>query len=283
VNQAVIAATLGLGEHEVDDRTAVHVAWKGVFAAAAADRPLVVVIEDLHWASDSILDAVEHLSQPHDGIPILVLTSARPELFDRRPEWPARRRNYLALSLQPLDSGDVESLVRQLAPAEDFQAAVAAARRADGNPVFVGEMVKALLATAGKPHPLPDTVQSAILARLDLLSADHRRLLQIGSVLGLEFPTGWVTAITGVADENAAFQHLVDEEYLLSKPGDVHEFRHILLRDVAYTTLTRAERADLHRRAGDWLAEDAAGRAAPPWSRAAAPPALRRARAGRAK
>ncbi len=107
----LLAATVGAGEIEVTDRSALLAAWRTFFEIAARRTPLVLVFEDLHWSSDSLLDLFEFVMQPRGELPLLMIALTRPELLDRRPAWGGGRRNYISISLEPLSDADTATLV----------------------------------------------------------------------------------------------------------------------------------------------------------------------------
>jgi class 3 adenylate cyclase/tetratricopeptide (TPR) repeat protein len=267
----IVAATVGGGEVEGIDRSILADAWRSLIERAAAEAPLVLAIEDLHWSSDSLLDLVEAVLQPRADSPLLMVVLARPELLDRRSAWGGGRRNYVSLSLEPLDDPEVETLVEHLldGPAPEIVRLVV--DRAEGNPFYAGEIVRSIVertpdlrdaeAVASALRALPDTVQATLLARIDVLPGPVRRTLQLGAVFGRTFRRdGIATVEPGLATEvEASVEELIDRD-LVRPTGDAVTFRHILIREVAYSTLPRAERARLHRAAADWLASRALGR-----------------------
>ena len=258
---SLLAATVGVGEEGVLDRAALYAAWRTTIEAAAKDEPLVIVFEDLHWSSDSLLDLVEFVMQPRGTAAVLMIALTRPELLDRRPTWGGGRRNHLALSLEPLADGAIGQLVEHLLESDQPDVAQRIVERAEGNPFYAGELVRAFMERGGSLEGLPDTVQATVLARLDGLAEDQRRLVQIGAVFGRSFRANGVEAI---APELAGRAHGVCEELIekdLIRPSgaDAYVFRHILIREVAYQTLPRATRAKLHAAAAAWIEAGAAG------------------------
>ena len=268
----LLAATLGSGEVEGVERAALFAAWRSLVERAAARRPLVLVIEDLHWSSDSLLDLIEAVLQPRGAAPLLMLVLARPELLDRRPAWGGGRRNYVSLALEPLGDDAVRRLVEQLleGPAPEIVRRVVA--RAEGNPFYAGEIVRSILERApGLNDPaaveaavaaLPDSVQATVLARIDLLPPAARRALQVGSVFGRSFGMGGLESVEPefAVDMAGAVDDLVDRDLVRPAAADSYDFRHILIREVAYGTLPRTERSRLHAAAGRWLETTASGR-----------------------
>lgn len=266
-----LAATVGAAEEEAPDPAALFAAWRGAIELATRREPHVIVFEDLHWSSDSLLDLVEFVMQPRGDAPILMLVLTRPELLDRRPNWGGGRRNHLALALEPLSDEAVRGIVSHLieSPRPDVVDRVVA--RAEGNPFYAGELVRALVDRLGHDASaqaidqalasLPDTVQATVLARLDLLSPDERRALQVGAVLGRSFRPAGLTALDPqLARPETTCDALAERDLIRPSGGDSYVFRHILIREVAYQMLPRAERARLHALAGDWLERGAAGR-----------------------
>jgi class 3 adenylate cyclase len=256
----LLAATIGAGETEVGDRSALLAAWRTFFEIAARREPLVLVFEDLHWSSDSLLDLFEFVMQPRGDLPLLMIALTRPELLDRRPSWGGGRRNYTSISLEPLSDRDTAQLVDRLlggCPAELVDRIV---RRAEGNPFFAGELIRSVAERPGADQ-LPDTVQATVLARLDLLDPDERRIIQLGSVFGRAFrPQGLLALEPSLQGVDQVIDRLTDKDLLRATGADIFAFRHILIREVAYQTLTRAERGRLHAAAAGWLESLARGR-----------------------
>jgi tetratricopeptide (TPR) repeat protein len=267
-----LAATFGGGEGEPIERTELFSAWRSAVELAANERPLVVVVEDLHWSSDSLLDLIDVVLQPRGDAPLLMIVLARPELLDRRPTWGGGRRNYVSVALEPLDDPAIGALVDFLLrspPPEVVQTVVA---RAEGNPFYAGELARTIserapslddpAAVRAVITALPDTVHATVLSRLDLLPTAARHLIQVGAVFGRSFSVAGVAALAPeMADEMPeAVEHLLEHDLIRVSEGDQLTFRHILIREVGYNTLPRVERARLHGAAGTWLASEAAGR-----------------------
>ncbi|MEO5705144.1 MAG: adenylate/guanylate cyclase domain-containing protein [Candidatus Limnocylindrales bacterium] len=265
----LLAATIGASEIE-GDRIALFAAWRRLVELAAERTPLVLVIEDLHWSSDSLLDLVESMLQPRADVPLVMIALARPELLDRRPGWGGGRRNAISIALEPLPSVAVAALVADLldSPAPEIVDAVVA--RAEGNPFYAGEIVRSLVDRLGPvPDPaavasaiaaLPDTVHATVLARLDALESVSRRVVQLGAVIGRTFEPRAIPAVdTNLTGESVAtaIEDLLDRDLVRSSARGAVTFRHILIREVAYNTLPRAERARIHGAAGRWLDTEA--------------------------
>jgi class 3 adenylate cyclase len=267
----LLAATIGAGEPEVIDRTALFAAWRTAIEVAARRSPLVLVFEDLHWSSDSLLDLVEVIVQPRGDAAVLMIALTRPELLDRRPGWGGGRRNYVAMSLEPLNDDSVAQLVRHRIGSSAPQIVERVVFRAEGNPFFASEIVQSirervlsLSDVAAVEHTLatlPDTIQATILARLDLLEPEERRVLQLGAVFGRAFRADGIAALGPdlASDTDSLLDRLVQKDLIRPSAGDSFAFRHILIREVAYQTLLRAERADLHAAAARRLEARAGG------------------------
>ncbi len=267
-----LSATVGIGDVEVADRDALFAAWRVLVEAAAVRSPLVLVFEDLHWSSDTLLDLVEFVMHPRGDVPVLMIALARPELLDRRPGWGGGQRNYVSFVLEPLRNDAVRSLAVHLLGEEIPDIVTRVVDRAEGNPFYAGEIVRAVMERVPSLRDrasveqvlavLPDTVQTTVLARLDLLPEAERRVLQLGAVFGRAFRPPGIVALA--PDLGAEISHVVDrleqKELIHRSDGDRWAFRHILIREVAYQTLPRAERARLHAAAARWLETVAVGR-----------------------
>ncbi len=273
---ALLASTLGAGETETTDRAALFAAWRTFIEVASRRAPLVVAVEDLHWSSDTLLDLFEYVLQPRGGTRSLLIAIARPELLDRRPAWGGGRRNHSSIALEPLDDAATSKLVATLAEGAPQALVDAVVARAEGNPFFAGEIVRALIedvrsfsdptALEAAVARLPDTVQATVLARLDSLPAEERETLRVGSVFGRSFRPIAVAALHEVSgrppdeDIDLLCERLAERDLIRPSGADGYTFRHILIREVAYSTLPRATRALLHGAAGRWLEERSVGR-----------------------
>jgi len=256
---------VGLGGEAAGGREESFAAWQRLIEAIADHAPLVLVLEDLHWADDGTLDFVEHLVDWTSDVPLLVLCTSRPELLERRPSWGGGRLNSLTIALAPLsDEASAELLAELLGrPALDADVQARLLRQAGGNPLYAEEYARMLGAGAG--GELPDSVQGIIAARLDQLDPPEKQLLQNAAVLGKVFWRGGVEALGAHAADDLV-QRLVRKEFLRrerssSIAGEQElAFRHALVRDVAYAQLPRAARAEKHRLAAEWIAATSASR-----------------------
>jgi predicted ATPase len=236
-------------------------AWRRFVEGLAEDRPLVLVFEDLHWADEDLLDFVDHLVEWATGVPLLVVATARPELLSRRPGWGGGKPNSLTISLSSLSDDETARLLADLLGAvlpADTQAELLA--RAGGNPLYAEEFAR-MLRDRGRLGELPETVQGLIAARVDLLEPDQKRLLQDAAVIGKRFWAGALASVSGadLATLEAPLHALGRKEFVrrerASSVADDSEysFRHLLVRDVAYGQIPRAERAERHLLAAGWI------------------------------
>ena len=259
---------VGLSEGDTGDRRAESfAAWRRFFEGLAELDPLVLVVEDLHWADEGLLDFVDHLIDWATQVPILVVATARPELLTRRPGWGGGKPNATTISLSPLTETETATLVHGLLGRAVLPAEVQAGllERAGGNPLYAEEFARIALEhralDAAESLPLPESVQGLIAARLDALSSEEKALVQDASVLGKVFWLGAVTELGSVGRGRAeellhdlARKQFVQRERRSSLEGDTqHAFMHTLVRDVAYSQIPRADRAEKHRRAAAWI------------------------------
>ncbi len=284
---ALIARPLGIElpagvveRHGIDSEDAqgmrdrIFSAVRSLIEAASRHKPLVLAIEDIHWADEGMLDLIEYLARWVRG-PLLLVCLARDELLDRRSGWGGGRRNATTIALEPLDSDGAQKLVDALLPdakegaASDPALIRQVAERSGGNPLFAEEMVNRILEEgSADAETLPDTVHSVLAARLDSLRSDERNVLQHASVVGHTFWEGSLQAHpeespAGLADTLAS---LYDKDLIVPAAGSrlagEHEyaFKHALIRDVAYSTLPKAVRARRHAEVGAFIEERAADR-----------------------
>ena len=255
---------LGADTGEGDRREEAFTAWRRFLEDIAAQRPLTLVFEDLHWADESLLDFVDHLVDWASGVRLLVVCTARPELLERRPGWGGGKTNAQTISLSPLSDEETTRLVgaliqRAVLPA-DTQGLLLA--RAGGNPLYAEQYARLLEdRAAGGDLALPETVQGLIAARLDLLDPGEKTLLQDAAVVGKVFWLGAVTSVSGRAERPAevslhalARKGFVRRERATSIEGDTeYAFLHVLVRDVAYGQIPRSPRSEKHRLAARWI------------------------------
>ncbi len=247
-------------------RDAFFSALRSGIEAWAREKPLVFAFEDIHWADDGMLDAIEHLAQ-WVRAPLMIVCLARDELLDRRPGWGGGRRSATQLMLDPLGAADTESLVAALLPGSG-SLVPAVVERSGGNPLFAEEMSRRIAEEGGHTAELPDTVQGVLAARLDALDPFERRLVQQAAVVGRTF---WEGSLMPLArsegrDLGRALTSLQEKDILA--PGSEGRlagerelaFKHVLIRDVAYGMLPKAVRARKHFEVGSFIEERAGDR-----------------------
>jgi class 3 adenylate cyclase/tetratricopeptide (TPR) repeat protein len=220
----------------------------------ARERPLVCVLDDLHWAEPTLLDLVENLSDWSRDAPILLLCLARPELLAERPAWGGAE----SLALEPLADRHADELIESLFGSPLDGGIHARVREAAaGNPLFVEQLV-AMLAEGGDPDHVPPTIRALLSARVDGLPGDESEVLGHASVIGIEFDWEALAALDpdGRRPPGAVLSALVRKEFirLHETKEDSFLFRHVLIRDAAYERMPKRRRAELHARFADHLA-----------------------------
>ncbi len=258
-------------------------AWRRFVMALAADRPTVLVVEDLHWADQAMVSFVERLGSVVRDIPLLVVCTSRPELLDHEPTWAAAIPGSQTISLSSMNDKHIADVYTSLFGQATFPTDILdrLIELAGGNPLYAHEYFRMLLeqgtlrtAPADSPsgtaaHPIPDNVHAVIANRLDLLDPDDRAVLQSASVLGVVF---WPDAVAstlqlpiGVVERalrRMEQRDLVREQAETTRAEQTeYRFSHVLVRDVCYQRLPRTERVAQHSRIADWLeaAADATG------------------------
>jgi class 3 adenylate cyclase/tetratricopeptide (TPR) repeat protein len=250
------------GEDELagDRRGETFTAWRRFFEALADQRPLVLVFEDLQWADDGLLDFVDELADWANGVPLLIVCTARPELLSRRPSWGGGKLNAATVALSPLSDRETALLIAQVLERAVLPAATQQTllERAEGNPLYA-EQFALLYAERGSAEelPLPESLQGIVAARLDGLPPAEKALLQDASIVGKVF---WTGCLDCDAAESAPLLHALARKGFLrpqrrsSVDGEEeHAFAHVLVRDVAYGQIPRSERARKHRRIAEWI------------------------------
>jgi class 3 adenylate cyclase/tetratricopeptide (TPR) repeat protein len=233
-------------------------AVRRLFAALAQGSPLVVVVDDVHWAEPTFLDLVEHVVEWTREAPIVVVCLARLEFLDGRADWPGLR-----IPLEPLSETETQTLIDELVSVARVPEAARRriAQTSEGNPLFVEQML-ALLAEDGRATQdvsIPPTIHALLAARIDRLPDEERAIMERASVVGKEFWHGALVALSPPETNVAVpLQRLVRKRLVRpdrsSFPGeDAFRFGHILIRDAAYAATAKQLRAELHERFADWL------------------------------
>jgi class 3 adenylate cyclase/tetratricopeptide (TPR) repeat protein len=255
-----IEAALGVRDTPVSPE---EIAWgvRRLLEALAAQGPLVVLFDDIHWAEPAFLDLIEYVASFAHDVPMLVLCTARPDLFDVRATWTAPQPNATVITLRALTEIDSKTLVERLGdlPEEMRERIVQAA---EGNPLFVEQLV-AMQAESGDVLEVPPTLRALLSARIDRLGEQERAAAQRGSVEGRLFHRGAVAALLPEPERAEVGAHLLSlvrkeliQPDLATLPGDdAFRFGHILIRDAAYDAIPKRQRAALHERFADWLEE----------------------------
>jgi class 3 adenylate cyclase len=254
---AAVASLLGESKKSA---TAEEIAW-AFRKLLEESAPIVCVFDDLHWAEPTFLDLVDHVADWSRDAPILLACIARPELLDRRPTWAGGKLNATTVLLEPLTDEETAELVERLLGAADLDPELRAKiqEAAEGNPLFVEQMLAMVAESPNGDVVVPPTVQALLAARLDQLDPAERRVLERGSVEGKIFHRGGVEALApDEPDVPTKLMALVRKELVrpdrTQLPGDdAFRFRHLLIRDAAYDGLPKAARAELHERFAVWL------------------------------
>ena len=274
---------LGMETSSQAEQGELFTAWRTFLESVAEQGPTVLVFEDLHWADPALLAFLEHLADRADAVPLLIVATTRPDLYDNHPDYGRGLRNTTTINLAPLTPDETTrlalALLEVVAVPEELREPLV--DRAGGNPLFIEEYVRLLQdrdlierldgrvrLRKGDDLPLPDSVQALIAARLDTLTAESKAMLADAAVVGKVFWAGAVAAM-GDRDESAVRDAMRE----LSRSGIVrpmrrpsmarqteYAFGHALARDVAYEQLPRASRAGRHVAAARWIEAQAGER-----------------------
>jgi DNA-binding SARP family transcriptional activator len=264
--------------HPLAARERLREAWVDLLDELVSERPAVLLVEDIHWAQDLLLELLEAAARDVRG-PLLIVVTARPELADERPAWAQGQRDAATIRLDPLSAEESAVLFEQLLCA-DPQPALRdlLVERTEGNPFFAEELLERLLdeglitCAHGRCQlhapleeiPLPDSVQSVVAARLDLLPPTEKAAIQAASVIGRVFWRGPVRAL--LDDSPPDFSVLEARDFIRRRPVSSvagereYAFKHALTRDVAYASLPKSRRARLHAAFASWLEQTGGGR-----------------------
>jgi len=265
--ESALLALLGV-EHPTVGSEELFAGWRTFFGRLAESGPVVMVFEDLHWADPGTLDFIDHLLDWAKHIPLAIITLARPELLERRPDWGAGRRNLVGVALEPLPEPAMRALLAGLVPGLPENAVRLIIDRADGIPLYAVETVRVLVAERrlesrdGVYVPvgdltslaIPETLTALIAARLDSLEPTDRSLLLDAAVLGQSFTPAGLAAVSGhdATTLEPRLRSLVRREILTlsadprSPERGQYAFVQALIREVAYNTLSKRDRRDRH-------------------------------------
>jgi class 3 adenylate cyclase/tetratricopeptide (TPR) repeat protein len=281
-----IASAIGLSS-EPAPQEEIFWAIRRFLEHLAIERPLVVLLEDIHWAEPTLLDLIEHIADWSRDAPILLLCLARQDLLETRTTWGYGKFNATTALLEPLGTDAIARLIATLPggtalPEAVFGRVVAAA---EGNPLYVEEFLSMLVdegflgqdgnanwTTAADLGRLetPTSVGALVSARLERLGPAERAVAERASIVGRVFGTAAVIELSADAarpDVPGSLLALVRKDFVRPErtqrsPSDSYEFRHILIRDMAYQALPKSERAELHERFADWLERETGERIA---------------------
>ena len=278
-----LAPLLGMGAATSAEQSELFTAWRRFLEHIAEANPTVVVFEDLHWADPSLLAFIEHLADHADGVPLLIVGTTRPELFEQQRDYGRGLRNATPINLTPLTTAETTRLVAALLDTTEVPPELQSplVDRAGGNPLFAEEYVRLLRdqdlldrvdgvvqLKAGAEVPLPDNVHALLAARLDTLGADRKSLLADAAVVGKVFWAGLVAEMSGTPESEVvevmrelSRRELIRSVRHSSMAGQAeYSFGHALARDVAYAQLPRPVRAGRHVAAAQWLESQAGDR-----------------------
>jgi predicted ATPase/class 3 adenylate cyclase len=265
-----VADLLGLASGVLEavqsERSQQEIAWAAREWAQrlAQEQPLVLVFEDIHWAEEPLLELIEHLVTWVREAPLLVVSLARPELLDIRPGWGGGRVRATAIELEPLAPTESEQLMDALDGSLDPAEREEVLSKTEGNPLFLEETVRMLAEEEGQRGQIPNTLQALIAARIDGLAPEAKSLLQRAAVVGRIFWRGAIErlspeleSIEGPLDDLRLREFVLDEERSSIRGEKAYKFKHVLIREVAYTGLSKSARAEHHARFAEWLKERA--------------------------
>jgi class 3 adenylate cyclase/predicted ATPase len=256
-----VSAAVGAAEESVVTREDTFRSVRLLLELLAQSRPLILVLDDLHWAEPTFLDLVDHVADWSRDAPLFLLCIARPDLLDARPGWAGGKLNAATILLEPLSELDADILIDNLLVEGDLSGELRGriTSAAEGNPLFVEQML-ALIAqgdrNGSREVAVPPTIQALLATRLEQLPSRERVAAERASVIGKEF---WRTALAEIGGETSALPGLVRKELIrphrspIFPLDDAYRFRHQLIRDAAYDGMPKELRAELHEQFGAWL------------------------------
>ncbi|HEY2372511.1 MAG TPA: adenylate/guanylate cyclase domain-containing protein [Gaiellaceae bacterium] len=249
------------GDESIDSTDEIAFAVRKLLEAVAADLPLVCVFDDIQWGEPAFLDLIEQILSLSRDAPLMLCCIGRPELLDSNPGFGRSHPNATTLALEGLAPEETDRLIDHLAADAPVSTPLRDRIRetAEGNPLFVEEMIRLLREAPDGEIPVPPTIHALLTARLDQLDPAERTVLQRGAVEGRVFHRGAVQVLapheSQVGARLAALvrKGLLHPEHTRFSGEDAYRFRHQLIRDAAYETLPKAARAELHERFAGWL------------------------------
>ncbi len=251
---------LGVLAPEQSSHPSSDVAWamRRLLESLARERAVVLVLDDVHWAEPTLLDLVDYIAEWSAGAPIVLVCLGRPELLEDRPEWADG-----AVMLHPLGEHDARALVDALPERRgvEDEAIGAVLAAAEGNPLFLEQLT--VFAAEGdlREGAVPPTVETLLASRIDRLDRQQRAVLEWAAIVGREFTRDAVEELAPEDERPTVPSTLLDlvrrrlvRPERSTVPGeDAFSFQHVLVRDVAYSSIPKATRAELHERLARWL------------------------------
>jgi class 3 adenylate cyclase/tetratricopeptide (TPR) repeat protein len=258
----LLAVALGVLDAADGERTPEELTWAALrWVEQLADlQPLVLLFEDIHWAEEPLLDLIEHLARSLRNIPVLIVAIARPDLLDTRPSWGGGIRRASAIELTPLDARESEDLADALLAKSKMPPAQRALvlERAEGNPLFLEEIAR-MIREDQELNRIPDSVQALIAARIDRLDVDEKRVLQSAALIGRVFWRGALDRLAPDLNVEILLDGLLDRDFIVPEERSTisddraFRFKHVLIRDVAYSGMSKALRTEEHQAFADWV------------------------------
>jgi DNA-binding SARP family transcriptional activator/predicted ATPase len=252
----LVLGAIGLSEGAAQPEET-HWAVRRLLERVAAERPLLLVVDDVHWAEPALLDLLEYLVAFSSGHPILLACLARPDFVQTRPGWVTPQPNRSLMVVDPLSNAEALALVEGVGAAGGVAERIV--ETAEGNPLFLEQLV--VVGGDDGGSALPSSIHAVLAARIDRLDAGERAVLELASVQGRSFHVGVLGELLGERDRPQTATHLVSlvQQQLIRSdrsdlPGqDAFRFAHALIREAAYNGLPKQRRAEVHERVARWL------------------------------
>jgi predicted ATPase/class 3 adenylate cyclase len=262
-------------------RVHAEIGWalRRYFEALTATRPAVIVIDDLQWAEPALIEVIDGILDRMRGVPLALICVARPELPETHPRWAVGRTNASTITLEGLDAAETTTLISRLLDIDDLPAALRTqiAKRSEGNPLFCEEFLRMLIedgrvvnadgrwraTPAAATVAIPETIVALLAASIDRLGKEEKSALQLASIIGERFDLAEVVALA--EDVSPAALDALERKGLILEDREVGgsgamRFKHLLVREVAYGSLAKADRAPLHERFAQALEAEAGDR-----------------------
>jgi class 3 adenylate cyclase/tetratricopeptide (TPR) repeat protein len=242
-------------------------AWTRFLQQIAKQQPTVLVVEDLHWADDAMVAFLSHFAEQTTGLPLLIVTTTRPEIDERHPGWLGRSRRSTVLPLTALADRDIAVLIANVVVDASAEVVATVLERAGGSPLYAEQLAamvreRPMLAGASLDEAsIPPTIQALLAARIDALPPEQRAALLDASVVGKTFWSGALASLSGMDPSvlgpcltDLARRAFIRPVFPSTVAGeDEFTFWHALVRDVAYGQLPRTARVRKHRTVAEWI------------------------------